>query len=111
MPPTSPRPRGSHGPSTTRSWPRTPRRRPTNRHAARGRLCKRTTGPFPTGDPTMEATTLTCTRCRRPIDASAGYLVAGDELQFTSLPDPQLEPHEEPMHFVCPTDEQAAAQR
>lgn len=46
--------------------------------------------------------TLTCTRCQEPIDTAAGYLVAGDEMQFTNAADPKLATCEEAMHFVCP---------
>lgn len=43
-----------------------------------------------------------CDRCKQPIDTTVGYLVTGDELQFTDAPDPQLQDHEKTTHFVCP---------
>jgi hypothetical protein len=50
----------------------------------------------------MLTTTVMCARCHEPIDTAEGYIVAGDDLQFTDLADPRLEAHEEAMHFVCP---------
>ena len=46
--------------------------------------------------------TVICTKCKQAIDTQEGYLVATEDgLQFTSVPDPQLQYGEEPMHFVC----------
>jgi hypothetical protein len=50
----------------------------------------------------MATITVTCSRCKQPIDTTEGYIVTGEELQFTNLPDPKLEWHEEALHFACP---------
>ena len=54
----------------------------------------------------MATKIITCARCKQPINTTEGYLVAGDELQFTTLAEPMLKPYEEALHFVCPSVEE-----